>query len=391
MKRVHILTITALLLIFPFSVALAGGGAEFDAKVIKQNGEKVLFGQDGTLLRYVHFCGSFSGAFYFGANEKPLKVDPKYPFKTFKELPLNATVHFSGGITGGTGDDKSGYNYCLTDGFNTQIAIEAQPHTVKKGDTLWEIIKENGGNPYDYEVIAGYNAINNPNRIKTGQLLWIPNYGTSILTSKNFTGVGLKPRDADPKDAYFKIEINPLLQPYTFHVTSFTPTSQGKIEISSGYDEAEPPQTITLNPTMRMADEVPTWFNAQDINFDGFLDIGVLVDGGAKWGAYQYWVFDQKTGTFKTSPATEEFLQISFNDIEFDQTNKRITTSNLIGAIGDTKSVYQFQNGHFKLMEEKSCENTDSTHSEITLKTYKGKKATTTKQTLNRECQPGDF
>lgn len=222
-----------------------------------------------------------------------------------------------------------------------------------------------------------------------------------ILTEKDFNGMGLASREQNQKEDYFKVQINPKLPVYTFHVASFTTTSGGYIEVFKG-NETKPIQKIILNPNMWLSDEVPAFFNVQDINFDGISDIGVVVEGGALWGSYQYWVFDNKTGKFIAAPVTDDFRKITFNSITFDTNKKQVIASGLIGAVGGYRDIYQFQNGRLKPLEESEHENVvvqdDKTntqnptiHCSTTIKNYNGDKVSTTTQELDHECSPVSF
>jgi hypothetical protein len=179
-----------------------------------------------------------------------------------------------------------------------------------------------------------------------------------ILTQDDFSGFGLKHRDMSAAaEATFRVRISSEQPIYTFHVMSFTTSTQGAIEVFRGNASSTPVQTIALDPNMWNSDSVALFFNVRDINFDGYADIGVVVEGGALWGSYQYWVFDPKTGLFTTAPVTDDFRNISFNWITFDSSQKQIRTTNLLGAVGWIRSVYQYEDGHLRLLDEVQEEN----------------------------------
>lgn len=197
----------------------------------------------------------------------------------------------------------------------------------------------------------------------------------------------------------FSVQDSPDLPQYKFHVTSFTSTTQGRIEIFQDNDLHKAVQVIKLNPKSFLAGEIAGSFSIQDINFDGFSDIGVVVDGGAKWASYQYWIYDKKTGRFVTAPITKDFEKVRFNEIKFNKEKKRVTTHNFLG-VGSLKSVYQFANGHLGLLEEREEQNvikedqetsettTPALQCEITVKNYVGDRVRVITQVLDRECQP---
>ncbi len=53
-----------------------------------------------------------------------------------------------------------------------------------------------------------------------------------------------------------------------------------------------------------------------DINHDGYLDLMTLAEfGGAKWGRYQYWVFDPGSGRFVANWLTKKLSRFQCNEI----------------------------------------------------------------------------
>ena len=51
----------------------------------------------------------------------------------------------------------------------------AKTHTVRKGDTLWDMAKKYYGDPTLYTIIAEVNGVSNPRTILDGTVLVIPN------------------------------------------------------------------------------------------------------------------------------------------------------------------------------------------------------------------------
>ncbi len=175
-----------------------------------------------------------------------------------------------------------------------------------------------------------------------------------VLTEKDFSGSGLSIRRPSSAQDTFSVVIHPSLLPYTFRVTSDEVYRQGQIEVFKEGDASNTPiQVISLDPNMWLYDMVPSFFNVQDVNFDGFVDIGVPHEGGAKWVSYTYWIFDQKTGRFLTAPASKDLAKIGFSLISFDKEKRQITTTNTPG-VGSARSLYQFQQDRiYKLKDEK--------------------------------------
>ena len=57
-------------------------------------------------------------------------------------------------------------------------------------------------------------------------------------------------------------------------------------------------------------------FRAVDVNLDGYLDIAVVDEFGAKWGRQKYWLYDAKRSRFITNSLTRELYRIAHNGIE---------------------------------------------------------------------------
>ena len=94
-------------------------------------------------------------------------------------------------------------------------------------------------------------------------------------------------------------------------------------------------------------------FATVDINFDGFLDIAVLDDFGAKWGSHQYWMFDQRSGRYVSNALTNELRQLAHNGIEFRRKTKDIEVTYFPEQIRQPKvlrEVYRVDGGHLVLI-----------------------------------------
>lgn len=221
---------------------------------------------------------------------------------------------------------------------------------------------------------------------------------TAILTEKDFYGgMGLSTKKPNQTEDWFRISIHPGIAPLTFHVVSASTTAStaGFVEVYRSPDSGNPTQTIHLDLGMRLVDMLPTFFNVQDVNFDGFSDIGVPVDGGAKWSAYQYWTYDSSKEEFVTSTISSDLNKINFNFISFDAENKQIITDNLEGA--GWRTLYQLRDNHIFPIKEEHLDSivhpdqnasTDrpNLHCVVTTITYDQGNARTVTTELPREC-----
>ncbi len=57
----------------------------------------------------------------------------------------------------------------------SNLVSAATTHTVKRGDTLWDMAKNYYGDPTLYTIIAEVNGVTNPRTIHDGTVLIIPN------------------------------------------------------------------------------------------------------------------------------------------------------------------------------------------------------------------------
>lgn len=226
-----------------------------------------------------------------------------------------------------------------------------------------------------------------------------PSKDASLLREEDFANLGQSDRKPNPLEDTFHVLIHKAIPAYTFHVISFNTATntQGRIEISRDGDlSTKPRQVIPLDPNMRFYDMIPVFFNVQDVNFDGFADIGVPHEGGAKWSSYTYWIFNQKTGNFITTPLSKDLANIGFNFISFDKQKKQLTTDNLAG-VGSLRSLYQFRNGRIQELKSERLENivqhdakestdTPTLFCEITTTDYALRKPRVTRRVVPYEC-----
>lgn len=187
---------------------------------------------------------------------------------------------------------------------------------------------------------------------------------TKILSAEDFVK-GQIDRGSGRESLALRIQINPRLAPYNFQVIpdlavsdspgSNNPTHHvGWIEISVG-ESSSMLQKIDVR-TKAGVSSLTRYFRAEDVNFDGFLDIAVLYDFGAKWGSVNYWLYDKRTGRFITSSLTRELKRITHADKELDNKTKTIRFVSYVGTCPQNES-YKIMNRHLVLIgtEERIC------------------------------------
>jgi hypothetical protein len=169
-------------------------------------------------------------------------------------------------------------------------------------------------------------------------------------------------RGSGQQDKLLLIRINEKLPPYRFQLipdlkSDFRRERRhhiGRIKISKSSSNS----ILQIIEVQSYADA--SWlsnsFKAEDINFDGYLDLAVLDDHGAKWGSYNYWLFDKRTGHFMTNVLTAELRELRCNEIRLDPKGKLIHTSNLIAGCADSESDYRIVRGHLILLRAEDRE-----------------------------------
>lgn len=97
------------------------------------------------------------------------------------------------------------------------------------------------------------------------------------------------------------------------------------------------------------------WFEVRDVNFDGYLDIAVLREFGAKWGRQTWWVFSPASGKFISDEFTEALGKVGANGLVLDAARQNIVAPQLtdLTGCGKTQDIYHVeQNRHLVLMHQ---------------------------------------
>jgi hypothetical protein len=167
----------------------------------------------------------------------------------------------------------------------------------------------------------------------------------------------------------FLLKVSDKLPPYQFRIVPLPPKKDraedewaehpvGRIEISAG-DPLRVVQTIQVD-TRADAGDLRHFFQVMDINFDGYLDVAVVDDWGAKWVRQKFWLFDQKTGRFITNSLTDDLHRLGDNGLDLDENNKEITAKQLTVTPGIQSRIYRIKNGHLELVGWEETEPTDT-------------------------------
>jgi len=158
------------------------------------------------------------------------------------------------------------------------------------------------------------------------------------------------------------VEIGPGLPPYRFHLVpdqnpaavdagnSEKPRHVGRIEISRR-GSAAVVRTIEIESHLPATD-VMKWFDARDINFDGYLDIAVPFESGAKWMSFTYWFFDKPKGRFMTGALSDELREIRANSLELDAQVEEIHAWHLGNDCPGLHRLFKIVDGHLVLVRD---------------------------------------
>jgi hypothetical protein len=181
------------------------------------------------------------------------------------------------------------------------------------------------------------------------------------LTAEDFAKNQID-RGSGREEVTFLITINERMPPYKFRLIPDLKADVrekarhhiGRIEISKG--GARSLLQIIEVQSYANASWLTKSFSAEDIDFDGYLDIAVLDDHGAKWGSLNYWLFDKRTGRFVINSLVKELRRLRFNEKYLDKKAKEIQVSNLIAGCGEDKRTYRVVKKHLILMREEEHE-----------------------------------
>ena len=121
----------------------------------------------------------------------------------------------------------------------------------------------------------------------------------------------------------------------------------GWIRVSLPGDESHV-QMIPVQMDEPDANWMQWGLNRQDINFDGYLDIGVCQHGGAKWGRLHWCLYNPQKMEFYTNSLTKELSKLICADFKTDPTTKTIKITRFLDA-DLTEYSYQISDNHLSL------------------------------------------
>lgn len=106
-------------------------------------------------------------------------------------------------------------------------------------------------------------------------------------------------------------------------------------------------QTISVEMDEPYVHWVQWGLKKQDVNFDGYTDIGVTRHGGAKWGKLFWWLYDPETKQFYRNSLTEEISELTHAWFWTVPETKEIKIKKYYGTEA-TEYTYRIVEGHLR-------------------------------------------
>ncbi|HUI42904.1 MAG TPA: hypothetical protein VL523_13140 [Terriglobia bacterium] len=87
------------------------------------------------------------------------------------------------------------------------------------------------------------------------------------------------------------------------------------------------------------------FFEVRDVNFDGYLDVAIVRESGAKWGTQTWWLFSPESGQFVSNDFTRALGQVRANGLELDAAHSTIVAPHLtsLTGCGGTRDIYRVE------------------------------------------------
>ena len=117
---------------------------------------------------------------------------------------------------------------------------------------------------------------------------------------------------------------------------------------------ASPQVLKIIADTPNSVENDPCFVRIEDFNFDGYLDIANVDSFGAKWGGYQFWLFDKASQTYVTSPISKKLGELAANEITFDAKHQIIQSHYLSASGGIIREAFQIKKNKLILVEDES-------------------------------------
>ena len=193
--------------------------------------------------------------------------------------------------------------------------------------------------------------------------------GEKLLTAEDFEKFRIIDEGHDLDEETFWLQISKDLPPYKIRLVPIGSKEESlgadnpehrvaRIEISTG-SPLRIVQTIDVD-TRTAAIGFRDFFRVTDINFDGYLDIAVVDEFGAKWVRQKFWLFDKDSRRFITNSLTADLYRLTDNKIDLHPETREITVSNLRVPPAIQSRTYKVGEEHLELVGIEAIEPTDT-------------------------------
>ncbi|HRJ53092.1 MAG TPA: hypothetical protein PLE99_10005 [Candidatus Thiothrix moscowensis] len=122
------------------------------------------------------------------------------------------------------------------------------------------------------------------------------------------------------------------------------------LEIKDG--TGQPLQSLRVGKAVDVPEQIACTLRFDDVNFDGYRDIAVVIAFGAKWSQSNYWVYDRKSDRYVTTAVTKALGELTPTEIHFDNTTKTIKTRYLVINDGVSYELFRIKGNRLVLMEK---------------------------------------
>ncbi|HSS48236.1 MAG TPA: hypothetical protein VLX28_04760 [Thermoanaerobaculia bacterium] len=123
----------------------------------------------------------------------------------------------------------------------------------------------------------------------------------------------------------------------------------GRVEISRR-GESKPFQTFEV--TGYDPERLRSFSRSEDANFDGYADLLLCHDGGAKWGGYEIYFYDPKSGFFIQNELSRDMSEhLTGNSLDFHRATGEIELTHLpVGCLNGfvASETFVIQGSHLR-------------------------------------------
>ncbi len=165
-------------------------------------------------------------------------------------------------------------------------------------------------------------------------------------------------RQVSPIDSSiaFEVKIGDTIPPYVLRFRpDWTARKFDTIIVSRQGSEVQRLTNFDMEEgTVAQTDDPASYFSARDLNFDGRLDLQLMVGGSSTSHSYCYWLFNPRTGQFVVDATLKQEKGAPW--INEKEKTVMFHTNQGCGGRCYTRNTYQFSDstGHFTLIRQET-------------------------------------